>query len=311
MPRRSNEFQRLVYLIQRQVQDGKVTESAMLPERFGTGEREVDVYVETERGGVPIRISFECAAPGRKAGRPWVDLMVNKHSNLPTDKLVLVSKSGFSEPALQYAAKHRVEAVTFEAAEAVDWGAYIEQLRSLIFGLFAFSGKAKSMAFKKLRVDDPELVLDVIPEEYKHRAKGQSGSWANLISAILRNPDAAHAVMEWWFRSTERPAKFIKTLTVTFRDNDNRIVSRGIEYVMETLVLEVTVSVDSRPLDLSLSSFMGTGVGYGKVQGFAAGDAEVTVTATPGRAPVVSVSLGDVLRTGAMSARSTDSSRDN
>jgi hypothetical protein len=275
----------------------------MVPERHGTGEREIDVYVETERGGVPLRISFECGACGRKAGRPWVDSMVNKHSNLATDKLVLVSKRGFSKPAVEYAAKHKVEAVTFDAAEAVDWGAYIDKLTSLVFGLFQVTGKAKTISVTKLRADDPDLV--VLPDEYKNVANGQRGNWSSFMSALLRSPDAGKAVMEWWFASEERPSTFVKKLTVDFRDSENRIVSRGIEYVVTKLVLDVKVSVDRRTVELSLSSFMGTGVGYQKLQGFSAGDAEITVTARPGAVPVVSVSLGDTLSTGPMILQST------
>lgn len=275
----------------------------MLPDRHGTGLREVDVYLETERAGIPIRISFECLASGRKADRPWVDQMIGKHSNLPTDKLVLVSKAGFSKPALCYAAKHRAEAVTFEAAEAVDWGAYMEQLRSMMFGLFHLSGKPKTLWFKKLRAEDPDLVLDMLPDEYKNAADGKTGTWKNFISAILRAPEAGHTVMRDWFRSEERPDQFAKIMTVTFRNNDSRIVSHGVEYVIEKLVMDVLVSVDRRTLDMELSSFMGTGVGHGKATGFPAGDAEVTVVAAPGMTPLVSVSLGDTLSTGSLEMR--------
>jgi len=47
MPRRSNEFQRLIFLVKQQVAaDCTVTESKMLPDRLSNSLREVDICIE-------------------------------------------------------------------------------------------------------------------------------------------------------------------------------------------------------------------------------------------------------------------------
>jgi hypothetical protein len=52
MPQRSNEFQKLVYLVKRQMAAGaKVTESRMLVDRITGTEREVDICIETSVAG--------------------------------------------------------------------------------------------------------------------------------------------------------------------------------------------------------------------------------------------------------------------
>ena len=97
MPKRSNEFQHLVTLIERLLADpdARVTESKELIDRV-TGElREVDIVIEWSDGVRDIVIGVECTATSRPASVEWVERMWGKHSSLPTDKLVLVSRSGF------------------------------------------------------------------------------------------------------------------------------------------------------------------------------------------------------------------------
>jgi hypothetical protein len=78
--------------------DAVVEASGMLPHRLG-GEREVDVVIRSQMAGHEIIVSVEAAARGRIADVTWVEQLVAKHRYLPTTKLVLVSESGFYNPA--------------------------------------------------------------------------------------------------------------------------------------------------------------------------------------------------------------------
>lgn len=62
-------------------------------------EREVDVTVEGQVDGEPLLVSFEVIEHERVADITWVEQMIAKHRYLPTNRLVLVSKSGFSANA--------------------------------------------------------------------------------------------------------------------------------------------------------------------------------------------------------------------
>src|SRR3712207_6485571 len=111
MPRRSNEFQRLIYLLHRQLHHrATVNESAMLPDRLGGDAQEVDVLIEEPVGQIRMLIGVECRDRSRPATVEWVQEMRGKHQHR-TDKLVLVSRSGFTRTALREAQRYGIETI--------------------------------------------------------------------------------------------------------------------------------------------------------------------------------------------------------
>jgi len=119
MPKRSNEFQRLVFIIKQQLAgDAQVTESKFLQD-FLTGEnREVDICIEKYIAGYLITISIECRDHQRKADVKWIDEMKSKHERLPTSKLILVSKAGFSAQAKKVAKQYGIETLALEEVDS-------------------------------------------------------------------------------------------------------------------------------------------------------------------------------------------------
>jgi hypothetical protein len=103
VPRRSNLHQAAIYYVKRHYApaDVVVTESRMLYDRDSGEDREVDIVMEGNLGDERVTISIEVKAEKRRMGAPWVETMLRKHERMPTDKLVLVSWSGFSAPALR------------------------------------------------------------------------------------------------------------------------------------------------------------------------------------------------------------------
>src|SRR5437870_4833510 len=100
MPARSNPFQHLIFLIQHQLaaQEVSVTESKLVQD--GEGHlREIDVAVEGKIGGHPIFVAVECRDQGRAANIGWIDELIGKYSHLPVDKVVAVSRRGFTKAA--------------------------------------------------------------------------------------------------------------------------------------------------------------------------------------------------------------------
>jgi hypothetical protein len=124
MPKRSNEFQRLIHLIfEHLAPTASVRESAMVMEAGipTPTEREVDILVESEIAGVPFRMAVECRGRGRKDDIGWVDCLVGKYAHLPIDKIVAVSKSGLTPAAIEKAQFHGIEIRTLQAALDADW----------------------------------------------------------------------------------------------------------------------------------------------------------------------------------------------
>lgn len=122
MPKRTNLFQKLLHHIHSQLSDNAiVTESKMLTDRITGEEREVDIVIETKSGEYKILLSVEVKDENRKVTVEWVEQQSCKHNTLPTDKLILVSRSGFSQSALKKAAHLGIETATIEAAISNDW----------------------------------------------------------------------------------------------------------------------------------------------------------------------------------------------
>jgi hypothetical protein len=122
MPKRSTPFQAIVHLARQQLATPgvTVTESKLLVDKVLGIEREVDVVIEGELDGEPIVISIEVVERGRPADVTWVQGVLQKHLNLPTSRLLLVSKAGFSRSAIIAVdrAGDRVQALTPKMVEA-------------------------------------------------------------------------------------------------------------------------------------------------------------------------------------------------
>ncbi len=125
---------------------------------------EVDVVIHGEQGPHDVLISVEVVEEKRRATRPWVDSMIGKHRSLPTDRLVLVSKSGFSKNALKKARANNVVAWSLSDVTTEDWAKVVTN-----FEFF-------------------ELRIHVQTVQVKH-ADDQPLSGADIASALIHDAD--------------------------------------------------------------------------------------------------------------------------
>lgn len=118
MPQRSNEFQRLVFLVKKVLAGSAVvTESKMLADRRTGSPREVDVCIEAVVSNHNVTVSIECCDHGRPADVTWVERMKAKHEHLATNALVLASRSGYTDEAVAVAQAEDIEIVRYEELE--------------------------------------------------------------------------------------------------------------------------------------------------------------------------------------------------
>ena len=96
-----------------------VTESKFLHDASLDIDREVDIVVEGSFDGDPVVTSIEVTEVGRPATVEWAERLIIKHRSLPTNRLMLVSKSGFTPSALAVVAREGgwVAAVTPQPVE--------------------------------------------------------------------------------------------------------------------------------------------------------------------------------------------------
>jgi hypothetical protein len=106
MPKRTNPRQQIIELLESMNAgpDCTVTPSKFLRDVHSGLEREVDVVVERLIDRETSTWSYEVVAPRRSADVEWVEAMIAKHEYLPTEKLFLVSWSGFTRGAKRQAA---------------------------------------------------------------------------------------------------------------------------------------------------------------------------------------------------------------
>ena len=140
MPQRTNAFQRIVTLIHGTLAgQAKVVESAMLRDKVTTEEREVDILITTQAANYNVVIGIEVVSWSRPAGTPWVEKMLAKHNNLEVNKLILISESGFTRPAIKKAKFYGIETLTLENACAIDWNLLAALDSTGVFAVITFN----------------------------------------------------------------------------------------------------------------------------------------------------------------------------
>ncbi len=100
MPKRTNEFQELVALVQRALapEGAIVTESALVEDSSGANMREIDVLVDTTVGEYRIRIAVEAKDEGRPMDSTKFESIAGKYfleGGVKVNKVVVITHRGF------------------------------------------------------------------------------------------------------------------------------------------------------------------------------------------------------------------------
>lgn len=192
MPKRSNDFQRLVYLTRLNLSGGaKVSESKLMRDRLTKSLREVDVVIEGKVGNLPVVVSIECRDHKRVADVGWVEAMKAKHERLATNALFLASKSGFTAEALAVAAKYGIETFTLEDVESRDLSSLLGAHGSLWLKTTSVSATKVSIRVAAVAGLTPETVA-TSPDNLLYSGDGaEIGSVQDLVERILRSRQVA------------------------------------------------------------------------------------------------------------------------
>jgi len=205
MPKRSNAFQELVALLEQQLapSGARIHESKMLKD-IRTGEdREVDIVIDTEAGVHPLRIGIEVIDHKRPASTPLIESIAKKHEDLPINKSIMVSRSGFYRPAMKKAQSLKIDTLTLKEATDLDWKAKIDSmpyvhivsflLPYLTQATVIFADKNSLNTMKDL--DLPNLPL--------YRPSGESrGTLLSILKQFLAREDVTKALSEKAFTDT-------------------------------------------------------------------------------------------------------------
>lgn len=106
------EFEKVVAAIQAQIDPAsKVTHNEILSNRLGHS-RQFDVVVRGSFAGQPMLGIIECKDLKRKVGTPEVDAFVTKAQDVNANFKVIMSRKGFTKPALEQCAHNGIQALS-------------------------------------------------------------------------------------------------------------------------------------------------------------------------------------------------------
>jgi len=199
MPKRSNAFQELVALLERQLAPSGATvyESKMLKDTRTGEDREVDIVIDTEVGVHPLRIGIEVIDRKRPTSSPWIESIAKKHEDLPIDKSIVVSRSGFYHPASQKAQALKIDTLTLKEATDLDWKAKIDRVPSVHIESFLLPHLTEAILFFADE-DSLNTVKDLdFPNLTLYRPSGESrGTLLSFLGQFLAREDVIKALRE-------------------------------------------------------------------------------------------------------------------
>jgi Restriction endonuclease len=115
--RKGTEFEDTVARIQQMFEPGsQVTRREKLTDRFGH-KREFDVVVRGKYAGCEILGVIECKDRSRRIEPEQVDAFANKSKNINADLRLMVSRKGFSKPAIELAKSEGVGTLSLLPAD--------------------------------------------------------------------------------------------------------------------------------------------------------------------------------------------------
>lgn len=121
MPRAGKFLEILVKHLQEFMAHEEIT--VLSPEEFyedGKKIGEIDITLRGKFGTGAIFVGIECRDRAKPQGRDWIREIYGKKNDLNIDKMIAVSSSGFTEPAIKYAKQVVIDLLTIEDANRID-----------------------------------------------------------------------------------------------------------------------------------------------------------------------------------------------
>ncbi len=298
MPKRSNAFQQLIYAIQHSISDGsKVSESEFLIDKQTGAEVEVDIVIETTVNDFPVIISIEVRDRKRPATVEWIRESIGKHATLPTNKLVLVSSSGFTKEAKQKAEQNSIDALTLDEAEELEWSKTVSTLckDDMKIAVFNLSWKNYSVDYITLIKDGKEVVIQegALNEcNFTNGDKNETAKMINVPGSILNNAKVARPIMQQWIKEGK------EDFCVTWNVPEGSFLTDKPGNIFKVNHVKVIghCQVKSLPIDFKYNTFQNAHVAHATVEDIVSkeptsGEVTLTIIERAGTQRVSSVTL--------------------
>lgn len=263
MPKRTNRFQQLIYMIQRQLAgtNAVVTESRFLTNRHTGIPAEIDVVIEGKIAGHNVTLGIECTAGSRPATIEWVNEMIGKHRGMPIDRSILVSESGFTRNAKKNADANGVLAITLTEAQDADWKQVVGSLDTLVLGSWEFIPKNGSVDTDGV-LSNEELIESRVLEE----GWASDMSFPDYVKAILGSSRVFEEVVDHYLQAPpgQRKPEFDFTIN-NFIPGKRTIVTTkiGKSVIINKMTISAHTIIKETPMRLLPQKFQDTPVAHG------------------------------------------------
>lgn len=126
MPKRTNDFQELVSLVQKALAPvgAKISDSPLVDVPGMSEPREIDVLIESDVGPYHIKIAVEAKDQGRKLDSTQFESIVGKYfleGGVKVNKVVIITHNGFYQPVIDRAKQSGVDLFTLREAKEIRW----------------------------------------------------------------------------------------------------------------------------------------------------------------------------------------------
>lgn len=254
MTKRTNAFQKAIFYIHDQLKDSDaiVTESAELNETNIDAiiRREIDVIIEKKVEGKVFRIAIECRDRTNKDDIQWIDCLIGKFKNLPVDRIIAVSKSGFSKNALKKAEASEIELRSLKEISSMDW---ITEYEKLGFSELNMTFKMDKIHFViddkcQIKISENDIIL----------FKGEKISIKTLLSWYIEAGFWSQINKEFknQFLSVYKTKQDLNKLVSLIKEipfNDAKIILQNVLYTLKSI--QIFVIGTPNIVDVNLTYF--------------------------------------------------------
>jgi hypothetical protein len=165
--KKGEKFERIITAIERSLSStGKIIRNYKVKDKDTGRSRQIDIAVIIKDTYRNIFCMIEVKDHKRQIDSPEIDKIIGIRNSVNANKAIMVSKSGFTKPALEKAKKNSIGTLTFEDIEKINWFEWIgfDFIRSFKWTIHSYKSvdivlnvpqeKIESIPFNQPKFDD-------------------------------------------------------------------------------------------------------------------------------------------------------------
>jgi len=177
--------------------NAKVEHDVILVDRIGN-ERQFDIVVTGQFGGQQMLGVIECKDTSKPVGTPTVDAFVTKAANVHANFKILVSRKGFTAPALRQCAAQDIQALSLAENDPANrrffigtyWDADVSEWQSISLSIHSVEGAAPIDSFKadEVKLGGKRIIDWISNFILDHEVEVTQDGWQLETAVVFREP---------------------------------------------------------------------------------------------------------------------------